>query len=525
MSSSNNPKNIKDIKSFLLKFQDLTQTHYFYLLGIFSTLAVLHLHIIGNHTLESNNIAFYVIYWGGILYLLWQNRYIERTPSSFATYLGLGLLFLVILRPINFWHLDLMLFRFGPVIAGLGLGLISFGFLGLRHYWRLFLLLLLMLSPYGFIHTFFGNQLHFPEVTASISAFLLHYVGFTAAHSGNIVKLPTGQVEVIYPCTGGELIIWLLQIVILIMVVSHITWKQKWGLILSAITVGFFIGCIRVGLLVIVVNNNSLFDYWHGPDGGTVFMAISTIIFAVLCNWILPVDFLSSTQTSTISTPIKPKRLLFLAATWIGIIFTVLYLSVIRKPIGNAIFPEEINLNTWQQVKVESLGQYNAEIPNTGKFILVRSGQDYKYLRNQENLTLQMRYVVNTRGNLNPFSVKLSRELRKKAEDNIKKIEGVGYYLLYHDQQNAYLTACINSRGGSTVNSSQFMTNRYKYDVTLDRMLPWIFGQDVLRDDRCIWTQLSIPLNREIATNVYPVLESVWHENYATWQSLLTRDK
>ncbi|MEA5581253.1 hypothetical protein VB620_07860 [Nodularia harveyana UHCC-0300] len=58
------------------------------------------------------------------------------------------------------------------------------------------------------------------------------------------------------------------------------------------------------------------------------------------------------------------------------------------------------------------------------------------------------------------------------------------------------------------------MQNRYQYDLTSYRILPWLFGQDVLRDDRCLWTQLSMPLNGLPATDVYPILESVWLKNY-----------
>ena len=97
----------------------------------------------------------------------------------------------------------------------------------------------------------------------------------------------------------------------------------------------------------------------------------------------------------------------------------------------------------------------------------------------------------------------------------------MGYYILYNDKKNAYLTSCINPRGGSTVNSSQFMQNRYKHDINSQRILPWILGQDVFRDDRCIWIQLSIPLDREVVTTTYTVLESIWDDNYATWQSFL----
>ncbi|MEO3704110.1 cyanoexosortase A system-associated protein, partial [Trichormus azollae HNT15244] len=81
-------------------------------------------------------------------------------------------------------------------------------------------------------------------------------------------------------------------------------------------------------------------------------------------------------------------------------------------------------------------------------------------------------------------------------------------------------TACINPPGGSSVTSSQFMKKQYKYDLSSNYLLPAIAGQNLITDDRCIWTQLSIPLDRYVATEIYTVLESIWNDNYATSQSL-----
>jgi cyanoexosortase A len=513
-------------KAFLLRFNSWQQTQRFYLLGIFTTLAILHLDMIKNHPLEGEQIAFYTIYWGGILYLLWQHQKTENSPNFFSSILGICLIFIVIIRPINLWHLDLLLFRFGPVIAGLGLGLLSFGLSGLRHYWRLFLLLLLMLFPYSFINGIFESRLHFNEVTASLSAFLLHYLGFGATHFGNVVKLPTGQVQVFYFCTGGVLIIWLLQLTLLMMVLFFsLTWQQRWGLVVSAFATGFLVGCIRVALLAVVVNNRNQFDYWHGETGGTIFMAIATITFAALCNWILPVEFLSPTAAPqpTTTVTLEPKRRFLLTATWMGIILTAIYLVANKRPIGTAIFPDQMAVNNWQQVKFKPLGRQTYKNPNIiYESVVVDFSQDYNYIKKGQNLTVQMRYVVNTRGDQNPFFIEIGKDLVKDSENKIKQLKGVGYYALYSDTKQAYLTACINPRGGGTVTSSQFMQNRYKYDVTLNRLLPWVLGQDVLRDDRCIWIQLSVPLNEFVATDIYTVLESIWQDNYATWQSLLS---
>ncbi|BAZ32286.1 putative eight transmembrane protein EpsH [Cylindrospermum sp. NIES-4074] len=510
-------------QAFLLQFRSLIKTHWFYSLGLFSTLAVLHLGIVRSHPIEGEEISFYALYWAGILYLVWQNRQLENTTTLFSSGLGLGLLFMVISRPLYLWHLDTMLFRLGPIIAALGLGLLSFGFSGFKHYWRLFVLLCLMLSPYSFINEFFDLRLHFNELTATISAFLLHYLGIKAVYQGAFVTLPTGQVEVLYFCTGGPLIVWLLKLTLLIMVVVvPLNWRQRLGLVLSATGTGFLTGCIRVALLAVVVDKKSLFEYWHSYTGGSIFMAIATITFAALCNWILPFEQLNSTEKtdSVVADTINLKRVFLLATTWIGIVLTALYLIASKRVLNTAIFPDALNLNSWQQVAVKSVIEQKSDTQTTPNSKVMQFGKDYKYLKDDQQMELQMRYVVNTRGEPNPFLQQLSDNLVKDSQKNVRYIQGVGYYALYSDANQAYLTACINRRGGGTVTSAQFMQNRYAHDLTWSRILPWVLGKDVLRDNRCMWVQLSAPLNGVADTNIYPVLESIWTNNYAAWQSL-----
>lgn len=506
---------------FLLRFRTSLQSQWFYLTSIFTTLAILHLSIVVNHPIEGEGFYSYALYWTGILFLLWQNRQQENTTTWFSSLLGLGLLFTVILKPLYLWNLDLLLFRFGPIVAALGLGLLSFGFSGLRHHWRLFLLLCLMLFPYGFINGILDSRLHFSELTATISAFSLHYLGFEATSSGALVKLPTGQVEVLYFCTGGLLIVWLLKLTLLIMVVVFpLTWQQRLGLILFAIVTGFLIGCIRVALLAVVVNNHSLFEYWHGYTGGSIFMASATITYAGLCTWILPLEllyFLEKYDPAAIVI-VKPKRRLFLIATWIGIVLAAIYLITSKRLIATAIFPDTLSLNSWQQVTVKSLSQQKSDTPITPRPEVVESGKDYSYVKNDQMLVLQMRYVVNTRGESNPFLQQFSKNLVKDSQKNVRYVKGIGYYTLYSDSKQAYLTACINPRGGSTVTSSQFMQNRYTYDLTWSRIIPWILGKEVLRDNRCIWAQLSVASKGVADSHIYSVLESVWTANYAAWQ-------
>ncbi len=99
-----------------------------------------------------------------------------------------------------------------------------------------------------------------------------------------------------------------------------------------------------------------------------------------------------------------------------------------------------------------------------------------------------------------------------------------GYYGVLTHEGKAYLSACINPRGGSTVTEQQFTQNRYRYDLNIGRLLPWIAGQESLLDRRCLWTLMSIPLTQDMPPETaYKTLESAWFSWFQWWQSNFPR--
>lgn len=94
----------------------------------------------------------------------------------------------------------------------------------------------------------------------------------------------------------------------------------------------------------------------------------------------------------------------------------------------------------------------------------------------------------------------------------------VGSYRLYVDRNRAYLTTCMNSRGGGTISRQEFNQNRDFYDVMSDRTIPWLLGQHPLRDTRCLWNHFSLPLDKSSPqSEAYAVLEKAWVSWYQWW--------
>ena len=119
---------------------------------------------------------------------------------------------------------------------------------------------------------------------------------------------------------------------------------------------------------------------------------------------------------------------------------------------------------------------------------------------------------------------KLQLEFNQKNLAILPKQNRYGWYGLWHHKQNAYLTSCINVRGGTTVNQGQFMANRNQYDLSLDRLPAYIMGRTHWRDYRCIWVVMQTPITtatqlpmgslpRLFARNMHPENEQENEQN------------
>lgn len=178
------------------------------------------------------------------------------------------------------------------------------------------------------------------------------------------------------------------------------------------------------------------------------------------------------------------------------------------------VFPPEVPLSGWQPLESRALTKDVTKHPK------LLSGMVYKYSRNKLPLDIEMRYTIETSGNVMGFisnytpipssAIKLSSRSDRYEKE-------VGYYMLFVYQKRAYLTSCINPRGGSTVTLPQFNHNRYTYDIQPDRLLYWLFGQQNIRDLRCLWFHSSIPLNNASPNNAYSNLENAWFSWYKWW--------
>lgn len=202
-------------------------------------------------------------------------------------------------------------------------------------------------------------------------------------------------------------------------------------------------------------------------------------------------------------------RTSLLISTWVTVAF-VLGKSIIspapKKIVETPfVFPREVPLDGWKAVKSKNLED---KIP----------GNLYEYAVSNLRLEIEMKYVDHPHTNeklFRKYNPNLSGFEDKKS--GIKNKNKTGFYSLEIAEKRAYLRSCINPRGPSTITYEQFIQNRYTYDLQPSRLLPVLSGQEPLRDHRCLWTYLSVPLENISEQEARSILEAAWLSWYQWW--------
>jgi exosortase len=113
------------------------------------------------------------------------------------------------------------------------------------------------------------------NLTGNLAGRALGWIGQEVTVQGRFIATGDGAVEVAPGCSGFEMAISIAAVGLLL----GLFFKQKWSRIAIAIGVGVVLALLinipRVMLLAYIVGyqDQSAFDFWHGPWGGQVFMA------------------------------------------------------------------------------------------------------------------------------------------------------------------------------------------------------------------------------------------------------------
>lgn len=152
-----------------------------------------------------------------------------------------------------------------------------------------------------------------------------------------------------------------------------------------------------------------------------------------------------------------------------------------------------------------------------------RFGRSYRFQQSDSTLNADVHYMTSD-GNVSRYLFVYSPVRTANANLKVKYQPETGYYGVLSHKGQAYLTACVNPRGQSTVTEQQFTQSRYTYDLKPNRILPWVLGKESLIDRRCLWTLLSTPVQPNSTPEAseeaaYKTLETAWRSWHQWWQA------
>jgi cyanosortase A-associated protein len=230
----------------------------------------------------------------------------------------------------------------------------------------------------------------------------------------------------------------------------------------------------------------------------------------------------------------RSLRLGLLAATFVGTALVWGRVAATPKTDSKATasttenpLQASVPISQWQFVTSSpiDLSKEANETTNEEKEGEFRFGRRYQYQQGTLDLQADQVYTQSD-GNVSRYLFVHSPIRTANARMKVKFQPGVGHYGLVTHDGKAYLSACVNPRGNSTVTESQFTQNRYAHDLQPSRIVPWLLGQESLIDYRCLWTLMSVPLKNgtDAGTTIpdetaYQSLETAWFSWHQWWQA------
>lgn len=215
----------------------------------------------------------------------------------------------------------------------------------------------------------------------------------------------------------------------------------------------------------------------------------------------------------------KQHRTIFLVAIAIATALTlgksIVHPKTISVLSNDYTFPESITLSQWQLLTSKPINSHSVKSPEyiLGNFI---TGKHYRYRQNKKQLDIEMRYLSDSNGDLKSFISDRTGELSSV----LKQDREGGFYTVYTYKDKAYLSACINPHGFSTITSDQFKRNLMVHNTHPKQIVPWLLGQSEFRDKRCLWAHISMPLDdRTTVDKATQTIETVWFDWYKYWRS------
>lgn len=172
--------------------------------------------------------------------------------------------------------------------------------------------------------------------------------------------------------------------------------------------------------------------------------------------------------------------------------------------------PTQINLANWRSLPSQDLKLPLENLVTARQYL-------YSDAANSHQVQIDAIYL----NKVNSF-INMTRAINIQYIEStlqLKYAANIGHYAIFADQDKAYLTSCINPTGQTTLTEAQFNSNQNQYDVVLSRLGLYLLGTGDLRDYRCLFTVISMPITEATNTPInYQYLEASWIDWHRFWK-------
>jgi cyanosortase A-associated protein len=144
------------------------------------------------------------------------------------------------------------------------------------------------------------------------------------------------------------------------------------------------------------------------------------------------------------------------------------------------------------------------------------SGQRYQYQNYDRSAILEatFRYIVNVSqsSDLAGYYKRQKRNSNtfKPVDKKNKTSSNIDHILSFQNQDSLTYATCLTPENQTRIlpynqSTSQYIVSQLLGDK-LQNVIPWLVGQKPLKDDRCLWMELTLtPLNAEVASEIQPL--------------------
>ncbi|OUC15745.1 MAG: hypothetical protein B0A82_05215 [Alkalinema sp. CACIAM 70d] len=156
-------------------------------------------------------------------------------------------------------------------------------------------------------------------------------------------------------------------------------------------------------------------------------------------------------------------------------------------------FPEMLQLEQAQNISQKTIA---IKSTNTPQYDRILETKQYDYTYQQKSLSVELRYVVDTEGDLGKLIAE-QMGLPKEINDTAKMlVNSTGTYRFFTYQQRTYISTCLTPTGRAVINKKQFEKQQYLHLLEPRVWGRWAIGQGNLLEQRCIWAQISLPVQQ-----------------------------